>query len=500
MVIPPKRRRDASKLNSLSATESKSSASSLRIGSRINPLSFLPPEFTPFAEHVPLATMVRGLLEWTLDEASVQSLFRDHAVTQYERELTLFGMVYLLIQVAAGVRASVFQAYQADQSAAVAHVQVSYQALYGKLARTDLAIPEALVRYGAEKLRPLAKALPPTQDQPIDGYRLRIVDGNALAGSERRLKKLRRWAAACLPGKSLVVYEPALGLVTDLVLCADAYTQERVLVEDIVPQVQVNDLWVADRGFFTAKFLLGVASRSGFFVVREHKQSLRWKALTILKKRGRNADGIIWEQKVLITNPATGETLEGRRVELHLRKPTRNGDTVIAVFTNLPTSVAAKEVLAVYLERWKVENHFQFLTDCLQCEVTGLGQPNAALCMFALAVLAGNALGIVRAALRKAHGVEQEREVSGYYLADEVAGDYRTLMKLLPAEKWLVWRGLSIGQMTQLLPTIAQAVPIKALKRHPRGPKKPRGKLQFNRKRLHVSTARLLAENTEDTC
>jgi hypothetical protein len=27
-----------------------------------------------------------------------------------------------------------------------------------------------------------------------------------------------------LPGKSLVVYEPGLGLVTDLVLCEDAYT------------------------------------------------------------------------------------------------------------------------------------------------------------------------------------------------------------------------------------------------------------------------------------
>jgi hypothetical protein len=34
-------------------------------------------------------------------------------------------------------------------------------------------------------------------------------------GTEHRLRVLRQWLNACLPGKSLGVYEPGLGLVTD---------------------------------------------------------------------------------------------------------------------------------------------------------------------------------------------------------------------------------------------------------------------------------------------
>jgi len=466
-----------------------------------NPLSFLPAEFTPFCQQLPLATMVRGLLEWTLDEESIAALFQEHASTQYERELTLFAMVYLLIQVAAGVRASVFAAYQADQSSSQPHLTVSYQALYGKLKRTDLAVPEALVRATAAKMRPVAEQLPPQSNNLLPGYRLRILDGNMLAGTDRRLKVLRRWAAACLPGKSLVVYEPAWGLATDLVLCEDAYTQERTLLLHILPRTQADDLWIADRGFCTAKFLQGVARRQGFFVVREHKQSLRWQAVSPMKRAGSNPDGAIWEQRVRIINPESGEIVLARRVELRLHQPTRNGDRVIAVFTNLPAQVSAKKILQLYRERWTVENHFQFLTDALHCELTGLGAPRAALCMFAMALLAGNALAVVRAALRAAHGADKESMVSGYYLADEVAGDYRALMKLMPAPGWAPWRNLAADQLTCLLQVIAAYVPMAALQKHPRGPKKPREKMTYNKKRLHVSTARLLKdEKTEDTC
>ena len=43
---------------------------------------------------------------------------------------------------------------------------------------------------------------------------MKIIDGNCLEASERRLKALREVQGGALPGKSLVVYEPAQGLVT----------------------------------------------------------------------------------------------------------------------------------------------------------------------------------------------------------------------------------------------------------------------------------------------
>src|SRR6266852_9304484 len=114
-------------------------------------------ELVPIAivEHgraVPLGILVRGTLEWLLDAPVLEQLFQQHATEQYTRELTISALVGLLIQVSAGVRASVFAAYKADQAAPDASISTSYQALYGKLGRMQPAFGEALVRHSAQKL------------------------------------------------------------------------------------------------------------------------------------------------------------------------------------------------------------------------------------------------------------------------------------------------------------------------------------------------------------
>ena len=151
---------------------------------------------------------------------------------------------------------------------------------------------------------------------------------------------------------------------------------------------------------------------------------------------------------------------------------------------------------------WQIETHFQFLTDPLHCELPGLGKPRAALFGFAMALMAANALAVVRASLRSAHGVEAEVEVSGYYLADEIAHDYRTLMKYLPPDQWLGWRSLSVVALAALLVELARQVNLKALTRAQRGPKKPpKLKPVYNKNHKHYSTARLLQDLGEnDTC
>ena len=45
----------------------------------------------------------------------------------------------------------------------------------------------------------------------LEGYRVKIVDGNCLEASEHRIQELREAKGRALPGKSLVVYEPAQG-------------------------------------------------------------------------------------------------------------------------------------------------------------------------------------------------------------------------------------------------------------------------------------------------
>jgi hypothetical protein len=226
----------------------------------------------------------------------------------------------------------------------------------------------------------------------------------------------------------------------------------------LLPRVQPNDLWVADRNFCTTRFSFGVAEQLGCFVVRQHARNVRWKAVSKLKRCGQTDTGIVYEQRVLVTDPETGKQLSLRRIELRLSVKTRDGERSIAVFTNLPDEVTAIVVAEIYRTRWTIEKHFQFLTQSLHCEIPGLGKPRAALFMFAMSLVASNALAVVRGSRRAAHGVETEAELSGFYLADEIEHDYRTLMKYLPPDQWVGWRNLEVKALKRLLIALAHKV------------------------------------------
>jgi hypothetical protein len=345
----------------------------------------IPITLVPHGRVVPLGVMVRGTLEGMLDETTLERLFQENAPRQYTRERTLQALVSLLIQVSAGMRASVYAAYQADQADVEPTMTTTYQAVYGKLGRLDPAVSAAVVRHSATVCGQLLDLLPPARAEPLPPYRLRLLDGNVLAGTDHRLTPLRQWLNACLPGKSLVVYEPGRGLVTDVVLCEDAYTQERALLTQILPRVHANDLWVADRNFATTRFVFGVQRQGAFVLVRQHRQNLPCQPLDQLKKKGQTATGVVYEQAVEVTNPEDGVTLRLRRIEVRLSEKTRDGDRTIALLTNLPEEVSALDIAATYLVRWTIETHLQFLTQSLHCELPGLGHPRAALFGFAMA-------------------------------------------------------------------------------------------------------------------
>lgn len=462
----------------------------------------VPPAIVQHGQAVPLGVMVRGTMEWLLDKPTVDLLFQQHAPDHYTRELTINALVGLLIQVSVGAHKSVHAAYKADQATTNPTITASAAALYGKLGRLPPAVSEAVVRYGAQRCTQLLELMPRLRTEPLPGYRTRVLDGNVLTGTDHRLTPLRRWLNACLPGKSLVVYEPGLGLVTDVVLCEDAYTQERALVKHILPRIHERDLLLADRNFCTTRYVFGVHRQKAFVIVRQHKRTLPCVPLSKLKKCGQTETGTVYEQQVQATDPETGQTLILRRIEVRLFAKTRDGERTIALLSNLPERIPALRIAQLYLERWTIEKHFQFLTQSLHCELPGLGKPQAALFGFAMAVMAGNALAVVRGSVRSVHGAKAEGEISGYYLADEISHDYRTLMKYMPAEQWVGWRALAPAAMTRLLLAVAQHVNLKALTRNQRGPKKPpKIKPAYNKKHKHYSTYRVLKGlQPEDSC
>src|SRR6266851_8352747 len=90
--------------------------------------SRIPITILQHCEAVPLGVMVRGTMEWLLDEPMMRKLFEQHAPDQYTRELTISALVGLFIQVSTGARRSVYAAYVADQATANPTIETSYQA------------------------------------------------------------------------------------------------------------------------------------------------------------------------------------------------------------------------------------------------------------------------------------------------------------------------------------------------------------------------------------
>ena len=448
----------------------------------------LQPFFERFTQGTPLSVMTRALLENALRPEPLDALFDRLAEKQYTREL-LFSTV---VETMALVACRIYQSPRAVYTEHTDRFPVTLKCVYEKLQGVELPVMRELVRDNARRLAAVVEELDGRAPELLAGYRVKILDGNALAGTDHRIKELRQTAAAALPGKSLVVLDPALGLAIDVIPCEDGHAQERSLFGDVLPTVEKGDLWIEDRNFCTVGFLFGVAQRGGFFLVREHK-GLPWQAVSALRYAGRTDTGRVYEQEVQITDES-GNTRKVRRLVIRLDEPTRDGETELALLSNV-RRVRTLRLARLYLKRWTIEGLFNLLTTTLQCEQKGLGYPKAALFGFCATLVAYNVLATVKAALRSVHGsVKVEEQVSMPKVAEHVSRHYEGLMVGLPAQEWLPFQSLTAKDMAAFLRRLAARVCLEKVRKAKSKPrKKTKAKPAHDSSKPHVSTARLLA-------
>jgi IS4 transposase len=445
-----------------------------------------------FVEQSPVSVMFRGTLENAVTPELLDQVFASTARRQRPSELLFSSVVDLLGLVVTRGRRSVNEAYRAKKE----QLTVSVTAVYDKLQGVETEVSRQMVRQTASRMARVADRLGANRQPLLPGYRVKIIDGNHLAATEHRIRELRTIGSGPLPGQALVVLEPDRMLMTDVFPCEDGHAQERSLLPQVLPTVQANDLWIADRNFCTTGFLFGITARKAKFIIRQHRQTLRYELLGTRRKIGRCPTGTIYEQKMRLWD-AKGNWKDIRRVTVKLKKPTRDGDTEIHLLTNLPARDAnARTVADLYLRRWTVENAFQELGQALHSEINTLGYPKAALLCFCVAILAYNAVSVVKSALAAVHGRKAERQtISGYYLAGELAAAYHGMAIAVPAEEWTRRFGsLSAHELARSLKALATKVRPDRFRKNVRGPKKPRPKRTSGKRHPHVSTARILAQ------
>jgi IS4 transposase len=375
--------------------------------------------------------------------------------------------------------------------------------LYSELKGTESVVCQALVRETARRLEPIIGHLNAKRSPRLPGYRLRILDGNHLAGTEHRLLETRVLNSSPLPGQALVVLDPEAMLMVDVFPCQDAYAQERSLLPQVLETVGANDVWIADRNFCTTGFLFGLADKGAHFVIRQHGSTLSGKRLVGKRRQiGRSETGMIYEQELVLSDPNTGQDMSVRRITVKLDHPTEENETEIHILTNLPEEIADARLIAeLYHGRWTIETAFQELDQALRSEIDTLCYPQAALLCFCIGVYTYNAISTIKAALRAVHAdAAAIHKLSGYYLAEEISAAYHGMMIAIEAKHWQkALASVSAAAMAKCLRELARNVRPERFQKKTRGPKKPPPKRTGGFREKHVSTAQLINQRRANT-
>ena len=440
-----------------------------------------------FEQSASASVMARTALEHAFPPGWVDAVFEAHRQRQYARELLFSTVVELMTLVVLGLRPSLHAAARQMDG-----LPVSLASLYDKVNHTEPDVLRGLVQGCAERLAPVMARVGTRTGLP--GFALRVIDGNHLAASEKRLGVLRGHRGAALPGQSVVVYDPDSGLVTDMVAGEDAHQSERALAVALLDRAGPGQLWIADRHYCTRTLLQGWDEAGASFVVREHTNHPRLLARGEWRACGRTETGTARQQDITVE----GWAQRWRCVELALDTPTEGGETTIRLWTNLPAHLGAALVAELYRGRWRIEGLFQRVESVLHSEIGSLGHPRAALLGFAVALLAHNVLALLCRCVEQAHCADggPAPDVSPFHLALQARSSYEGLLIAMPPERWAPWSVADPCAVAERLLALARRIDPKrvATSKRTRKIKTAKGYVEGKVARAHVATARVMAK------
>jgi len=447
-----------------------------------------------FAKKAPVSVMVRATIENVLAADRLDAIFEENARQQRAGDLLFSTVADIMGLVVCQIQPSVYAAYVDRKE----EIGVTAKSVYDKLKGIEPVVSRALVRETAARMQAIIDRTGGISEPPLAGYRTRIVDGNHLRRTDRRIGELRELNAAPLPGQAIVVFDPQYRLVVDVLPCEDGHAQERSLLPELLETVERLDLWIADRNFCTIRFLFGIASPGGTFIIRQHG-NLPYVLTGRRKRVGETETGIVYEQTMQVTD-AKGNVRVFRRITVVLDEPTRDGDSEIHIVSNLPKRIGAVRIAELYRDRWQIETAFQEVAESLEGEIQTLGYPKAALFGFCMALVTYNLLSVVRAAVQAVHGEAAARCLSTYYLAHEVASTHVGMSIVLEGPFWQdQYAKLTPTEMARELKRLARNMRLSKYRKAKWTPKKKPKKTMNKKHRSHVSTARVLQESRQMT-
>lgn len=439
-----------------------------------------------FVEQCPLAVMTRAVIGSLVDCDAFDQIFEENRSRQYDDKAKFSVLALTVAEIALGTLPNRNQAYLKYKE----RIGTTREAYYTKLNRTETRISEAIVQYSATAASTLLDGIGFQPWVVLPGYNCYTIDGNHLQKTEKRVTETRYLCAAPLPGVVVGRFNHQTSLFDRAYLLEDGHAQEAEVLPRVVQDVQKDDLLIADRHYCILHLMFGVANAGGCFLIRQNKR-LQGELLGQRKKVGATDTGIVYEQPIRLRHGA--EEMVARRITVELDEPTKDGDTIIHLLTNVPVEDGNACTMAdAYLRRWEIENAFYTLTMSLNCESKSNCYPRCALLQFCMAMFAYNARQVLMAALYSEHEEEDVDRMSQYQISVDVVDPMPGMLTAINEEEWLELVPSSGKRLAKFIRRVARSVDVRKYRAAVRGPKKPKPTRKRCKTGTHVSTAKIL--------
>jgi hypothetical protein len=404
---------------------------------------------------LPLAEAVLSLWQFVCDDLSLDHLYDRHRGRTYQKKITFPLMAQLVRDALLEPDGSAHKSFcHAQRDGTLSAVLSS---TYDKLSHLPLAVSEAFLAEGADRLR---QVFPATElaalDDPIPlslrAFAVLILDGKVVKRVPRRLKPARQRKGGLLGGKGLAALHLRTGLALALATDPDGESNDAKLVPDLLPQVRGRvggpRLWLADRQFCdltqTAAF---TAEGEDHFLVRYHSKVHFYPDPARPAQEGQDGQGRAYEQEWgWLGGERDKRRRYVRRVTLH-----RDGEEDIILVTDLldPAAYPAEDLLALYLARWGIERVFQQITEVFHLNRLIATTPQGTLFQLSFCLLLYDMIQVVRGyvAVGQGHPVEV---ISTELLFSDVTKQLVALNELVET-----------GRVLELLPVTSSATAVR---------------------------------------
>jgi Transposase DDE domain len=444
---------------------------------------------------LPLAEAVLSLWQFVGDDEHLDVLYERHRGGTYQKKITFPLLVQLVRDALLEPEGSGHQSFRHAREDGTLTAALS--STYDKLGHLPLAVSEAFLAAGADRLRQvlpdtpaLADPLPPS----LRDFEVLILDGKVVKRVPRRLKPARQRKGGLLGGKGLAALHARSGLALALATDPDGEANDARLVPALLPQVRARvpgpRLWLADRQFCDLTQTEAFTAAAGdHFLVRYHPKVHFCPDATRPAQHGQDSQGRAYQQEWGWLGR------EGNKKRRYVRRLTlyRPGEEDVILVTDLLDALAypAADLLALYLARWGIERVFQQITEVFHLNRLIATTPQGTLFQLSFCLLLYNMIQVVRGYV----AVGQQRAVetiSTEWLFADVTKQLVALNELVEA-----------GRVVELLPAVSSAAALRQRLRRLLGavwsecwvkapPKKRKPPAQKKGKRDHTSVFRLL--------